>query len=75
MSNAPRLRDDVREERAQRAAETGVPLYSPELSVWQSGNSVVLSIPTAAREIHDIDAGDNQRVEVHPDGIWIPADG
>jgi len=33
-----------------------------------------VAIPAAAREIHDIDAGDSQRVEVHRAGIWIPAD-
>jgi len=75
MSNAPRLRDDVLAEREERAAETGEPLFSAELSIYRTGNSVCLAIPKIAREIHDVDAGDNQRVEVHRAGIWIPADG
>jgi len=61
----------IREERIQRA-DDGEPLYDPELSVWKSGNSVVISIPTVARDILNIEAGDTPRVEVHADGIWIP---
>jgi len=74
MSNAPQLRDDVLAERQQRAEATGEPLFSAELSIYRTGNSVCVAIPAAAREIHDIDAGDSQRVEVHRAGIWIPAD-
>jgi hypothetical protein len=62
----------IREERKQRARETGEPLYDPVMSFYAVGNAVALGVPKPARDILDIRAGDSQRVEVYEEGLWIP---
>lgn len=74
MAGNPEDHPMVRNERKQRAQETGEPLYSPELSVYQNGNGLVIGVPSVASDILDIDAGDSQTVEIHRHGIWIPCD-
>jgi hypothetical protein len=72
MAGNPEYRPMIRNEREQRAAESGEPLYDPELAVYRNGNGLVIGIPSVACDILDIDAGDTHRVEVHREGIWIP---
>lgn len=72
MAGNPEYQPMVRSEREQRAAESDEPLYDPELSVYRNGNGMVIGIPSVARQILDIDAGDSHRVEIYAEGIWIP---
>jgi hypothetical protein len=72
MAGSPENRPMIRDERRERAAETGEPLYDPEMSFYPVGNTVALGIPIAAREILNIRAGDSQRVEVYEHGLWVP---
>jgi len=74
MANEPEDYPMVRNERKQRAQTAGEPLFSPELSVYQSGNGLVIGVPSIASDILNIDAGDSQTVEIHRHGIWIPCD-
>lgn len=72
MAGKPEHRPMIRKEREQRAAETGEPLYDPEMTFYAVGNATALGIPQVACEILNIDAGDSQAVEVYREGIWIP---
>jgi hypothetical protein len=74
MSGNPEDHPMVRNERKQRAKATGEPLYSPELSVYRSGNGLVIGVPSVASDILGINAGDDRTVEIHQTGIWIPCD-
>ena len=72
MAGKPENRPMIRNERRERARETGEPLYDPEMSFYAVGNAVALGVPKPARDILDIRAGDTQRVEVYEEGLWIP---
>jgi len=74
MGGKPQDQPMIRNERASRA-DGGEPMYDPEMSLYPNGGSVSVTIPSAARKIHNWECGDDVVVEIYPDGIWIGAGG
>jgi hypothetical protein len=71
MEGKPENNPMIREERKE-VADYGEPLYDHNQSVYVHGNSLVVTVPSTARKILDIEVGDTHRVEVYRSGIWIP---
>lgn len=64
----------VQEERASRS-DGGEPMYNPEMSLYNSGGCLVVTIPSTVQDIHGFGIGDEVTLEVYSDGIWIGAGG
>lgn len=61
----------VQREREAKAAD-GEPLFTEDVSISDRSGSVGMIIPSYAVKILGYEPGEQRRVEVHDDGVWIP---
>jgi hypothetical protein len=71
MSGKPQERPTVRREREAKAGD-GEPLYTQTVSISDRSGSVGMIIPSSAVKILGYEPGEQRRVEIHDDGVWIP---
>ena len=71
MAGKPQDRPMVQREREANAAD-GEPLFTEEVSISDRSGSVGMIIPSYAVKILGFEPGEQRRVEVHDDGVWIP---
>jgi len=58
---------------SQSASELlGEPDYTEDMSLTNNGGSVTVTIPSAAVKFLDYKVGEERRVEVYDDGVFIP---
>jgi hypothetical protein len=60
-----------------KAAQTdgGEPLSAADRRVQENGRSLYVNLTKYAAQTHDIEPGDEVRVETHADGLWIKVGG
>ena len=61
----------VQREHESRVAD-GEPLFTEEVSISDRSGSVGMIIPSYAVKILGYEPGEQRRVEIHEDGVWIP---
>lgn len=73
MSRSPKKHDQIIQQQ-QRRADSGEPINDKTMSVYYSGNSLVVGLTDFVEKLHDVTEDQSVVVECYDDGVWIDLD-